>query len=135
MIEKTFCFNSVKGGMTSVQAVRAAIRNSCRWSTKLIDVLNNKSSSPFMGYNSCIHKKRFKRPKKGRGGCIIKMNFACKSNNKTTGLKRRKTNSRCQTGIDQERKYHLQLNKKPLYLDFVVWSLLNKPDSGALFIL
>lgn len=60
--ENTFSLSTSRGGMNNVQPVRIALRNSCRWSIKPTDVLNNRSSSPCREYKSCIHQNRFKRP-------------------------------------------------------------------------
>lgn len=64
IMEYTFSLSSLKGGITNTQAVKIELRNSCRWSTKLIDDLNNNSSRPVKEYTPCIHKKRFERPSK-----------------------------------------------------------------------
>jgi hypothetical protein len=49
--------------MTRVEPVNREEMNSCRWSTKLIEVLNNRKSSARTGNVSCIQANRFRKPK------------------------------------------------------------------------
>jgi len=56
-------FNLPTGGTMSVALVNIALRNSCRWSTKLMEVLNNKTSSLHKGNWTCIHQNLFRSPK------------------------------------------------------------------------